>query len=106
MVTGMCGVYLAAAELSCWGHVVTPMACNAKAAGLMAIDQVCKRAFPSDGIPAGIGEKRRDIERGKLTGFRGAWKQAFGVPEGVLGAATRPLGAAVQPGFGGPADGH
>lgn len=44
MLTGMCGVYLAAAELSRRGFVVTPTARNAKAADLLVTDQACQRA--------------------------------------------------------------
>jgi len=44
-LTGMCGVYLAAAELSRRGFVVTPTARNAKAADLLVANPACTRAY-------------------------------------------------------------
>src|SRR5882724_9193029 len=43
--TGMRGVYLAAAEISSRGFIVSPTSRSARGADLLVTDQACKRAF-------------------------------------------------------------
>jgi len=44
-LTGMCGVYLVAAELSKRGFIVSPTSRNAKGADILVTDQKCKHAY-------------------------------------------------------------
>ncbi|HEX4053037.1 MAG TPA: hypothetical protein VHX86_02105 [Tepidisphaeraceae bacterium] len=44
-LTGMCGVYLVAAELSRRGFIASPTSRSAAAADILVTDQACRRAF-------------------------------------------------------------
>lgn len=67
-MTGMRGVYLAAAELSRLGFIASPASRSAIGADILATDQLCRRAYSiqvkTNGTPMNfwlVGSKAKDI---------------------------------------------